>query len=302
MSDITKTESRKHFCQIIDLYLPSLEKVKVIFDELCTLMCVEDIENLVDVPEDSVLSDLSDEIMHYLYGVSGAPVSQSLKDKLRERCSWCPLRHVASALNLDDYQAIVHARNAYSAQLSTWDGSSIVQVPKSKFALKLYDDFGVSIRNCTDYGLDISSRLYLGLQHIMKYWSIDILTRELKIKVTDMDSGKKWKQYAGWTGDGRSQAVSFALAPRIRDYIDELKKELRDSRRDVSTIKCTLAETCFVMVPRNDPHMPESWKSIIYPKTPNVTFFPYHTLKAIGLPAIPKLEDTINNLTCGIQQ
>lgn len=299
MSDITQAESRKHFCQIVDLYLPSLEKVKVIFDELCTLLCVEDIEHWVDVPEDSVLSDLSDEIMYDLYGVGGAPVSQSLKDKLRESCSWCSLRHVASGLSLDDYQALVHARNAYAAKLSTWDGSSIIRVPKAKFALKLYDDFGVSTRNCTDYGLDVSSRLYLGLHHIMKYWSMDTLTKELNIKATDC--GKKWKQYGGWTGDGKSQAVSFALAPRIGDYIDVLRKELHDRRRDASLTNCTLAETCFVMVPRNDPHLPESWKSIIHPKAPNVTFFPYHTLKAIGLPAIPKLEDVINN-TCGIKQ
>lgn len=302
MLDSTQSESRKHFCQIIDLYLPNLEKVTVLFDELCTLLCVEDIENSVDVPEDSVFGALSDEVMHDLYGANGAPISPFVKDKLRERCSWCPLRNVACALPLDDYQAIVNARNAYAVQLYDWNGAVTVQVPKAKFALKLYDDFAVSTRNLTDYGLDIPSRIYLGLQHIMQYWSMDILVRELNIKVTDGDGGKKWKQYDGWAGDGRSQAVSFALASRVKDYMCALEKELRDRRRDVSIIKWTLAEIRFVMVPRSDPHLPDSWKEIVYPKTPNVTFFPYHTLKAIGLPAIPKLEDAINNHICGLQQ
>ena len=300
MKSITKKEYCKRFTRFVEMYLSNLENVKVVFDEVTTYLCVDDIESLINVPNEIVFS-LSDEVMHDLYDVNGSPVSPFVKDKLSE-CRWCTLRRVAYVLDLDDYQDIVYSHNSYVVSLFTWDGSCTVHLKKAKFDLKLYDDFGVSIRNSTDYGLDISSRLYLGLQHIMRYWSMDVLTRELKTQVTEGDGGKKWKPYDGWTGDGRSQAVSFALASRVKEYLGKLENELRDRRSDVSVIKRTIAETCFVMIPRNDPHLPESWKEIVHPKTPNVTFFPYHTLKAIGLPAIHKLEDAINNRICGLQQ
>lgn len=300
MKSTTKKESCKHFIQFVELYLPNLERVKVVFDEVTTFLCVDDLESWRVIPDDSVFS-LSDEVMHDLYDINGSPVSPFVKDKLSE-CQWCSLRRVAYALDLDDYNAIVYARNAYVVSRSTWDGSCTVRLSKAKFDLKLYDDFGVSTRNITDYGLDISPRIYLGLQHIMKYWPMDVLKDVLNIKVTEGNGGKKWKQYDEWVGDAKSQAVSFALAPRVSEYLSRLEKHLRDLRRDSSVIKRTIAEACFMMVPRSDPHLPEGWREIVHPKCPNVTFFPYHTLKAIGLPAIPKLEDAINNRICGLQQ
>lgn len=289
----------KHFTQFVELFLPNHERVKVIFDELVTFLCVGDFGRLIEVPGE-ITFNLSDEVLHDLYDVSGVPVSPSVKDKL-SACLWCSLRRVAHALDLDDHNAIVYARNAYVVSLSAWDGSCTVRL-KTKFDLKLYDDFGVSVRNVTDYGLDITPRLYLGLQHVMKYWSITTLKDVLDITVTEGDGGKRWKQYEGWTGDAKSQAVSFALASRVNKCLGDMKEDLQARKIAASDIKRTIAEACFVMVPRIEKTLPESWREIVHPKTPNVTFFPYSTLKAIGLPAIPKLEKVIKNHICGVQQ
>ena len=202
---------------------------------------------------------------------------------------WASLRDVVAMLERQAYEAIMESRNDYAVRLASWDGSVRITIDGAKFALRLYDEFAISERNCVDYDLIITRRMYLGIHHILKYWGMQTLRDALNLTTgknaddeTDVQEAKNMK------------AVSFALAGRIKELKLNMRKSLERLGAEEAKIRCDLAEADFRMVKKEDQRIPRSWLTYMHRKTntPMVTFYPYKTLKDLGLPRIPDLEDS----------
>ena len=285
--DTEKNVKSQSFNMYRELRLRWYGKVRTIFCEAETYLCVDDLCGRLDMDSVYKYSVARETVldMHTEYGerLSDLCVDEILHSK------WASLRDVVAMIERQVYEAIMESRNDYAVRLASWDGSVRITIDGAKFALRLYDEFAISERNCVDYDLIITRRMYLGIHHILKYWGMQTLRDALNLTTgknaddeTDVQEAKNMK------------AVSFALAGRIKELKLNMRKSLEKLGAEEAKIRCDLAEADFRMVKKEDPRIPRSWLTYMHRKTntPMVTFYPYKTLKDLGLPRIPDLEDS----------
>lgn len=285
--DTEKNVKSQSFNMYRELRLRWYGKVRTIFCEAETYLCVDDLCGRLDM--DSVYKySVARETVLDMHTEDGERLSDLCVDEILHS-KWASLRDVVAMLERQAYEAIMESRNDYAVRLASWDGSVRITIDGAKFALRLYDDFAVSERNCVDYDLIITRRMYLGIHHILTYWGMQTLRDALNLTTgknaddeTDVQEAKNMK------------AVSFALAGRIKELKLNMRKSLERLGAEEAKIRCDLAEADFRMVKKEDPRIPRSWLTYMHRKTntPMVTFYPYKTLKDLGLPRIPDLEDS----------
>lgn len=285
--DTEKNVKSQSFNMYRELHLRWYGKVRTIFCEAETFLCVDDLCRRLDMKSVDKFPMKREDILG-THMEDGDRLSELCVDDILQ-CQWAMLRNVAAMLELPVYKGIMQSRNDYAARLESWDGSVRITIDGAKFALRLYDDFAVSERNCVDYDLIITRRMYLGIHHILTYWGMQTLRDALNLTTgknaddeTDVQEAKNMK------------AVSFALAGRIKELKLNMRKSLERLGAEEAKIRCDLAEADFRMVKKEDPRIPRSWLTYMHRKTntPMVTFYPYNTLKDLGLPSIPELEDS----------
>ena len=285
--DTEKNVKSQSFNMYRELRLRWYGKVRTIFCEAETYLCVDDLCGRLDM--DSVYKySVARETVLDMHTEEGERLSDLCVDEILHS-KWASLRDVVAMLERQAYEAIMESRNDYAVRLASWDGSVRITIDGAKFALRLYDEFAISERNCVDYDLIITRRMYLGIHHILKYWGMQTLRDALNLTTgknaddeTDVQEAKNMK------------AVSFALAGRIKELKLNMRKSLERLGAEEAKIRCDLAEADFRMVKKEDQRIPRSWLTYMHRKTntPMVTFYPYNTLKDLGLPSIPELEDS----------
>lgn len=285
--DTEKNVKSQSFNMYRELHLRWYGKVRTIFCEAETFLCVDDLCRRLDMKSVDKFPMKREDILG-THMEDGDRLSELCVDDILQ-CQWAMLRNVAAMLELPVYKGIMQSRNDYAVRLASWDGSVRITIDGAKFALRLYDDFAVSERNCVDYDLIITRRMYLGIHHILTYWGMQTLRDALNLTTgknaddeTDVQEAKNMK------------AVSFALAGRIKELKLNMRKSLERLGAEEARIRCDLAEADFRMVKKEDPRIPSSWLTYMHRKTntPMVTFYPYKTLKDLGLPRITDLEDS----------
>ena len=285
--DTEKNVKSQSFNMYRELRLRWYGKVRTIFCEAETYLCVDDLCGRLDM--DSVYKySVARETVLDMHTEEGERLSDLCVDEILHS-KWASLRDVVAMLERQAYEAIMESRNDYAVRLASWDGSVRITIDGAKFALRLYDEFAISERNCVDYDLIITRRMYLGIHHILKYWGMQTLRDALNLTTgknaddeTDVQEAKNMK------------AASFALAGRIKELKLNMRKSLERLGAEEAKIRCDLAEADFRMVKKEDQRIPRSWLTYMHRKTntPMVTFYPYKTLKDLGLPRIPDLEDS----------
>lgn len=285
--DTEKNVKSQSFNMYRELRLRWYGKVRTIFCEAETYLCVDDLCGRLDM--DSVYKySVARETVLDMHTEEGERLSDLCVDEILHS-KWASLRDVVAMLERQAYEAIMESRNDYAVRLASWDGSVRITIDGAKFALRLYDEFAISERNCVDYDLIITRRMYLGIHHILKYWGMQTLRDALNLTTgknaddeTDVQEAKNMK------------AVSFALAGRIKELKLNMRKSLERLGAEEAKIRCDLAEADFRMVKKEDQRIPRSWLTYMHRKTntPMVTFYPYKTLKDLGLPRISDLEDS----------
>lgn len=285
--DTEKNVKSQSFNMYRELRLRWYGKVRTIFCEAETYLCVDDLCGRLDM--DSVYKySVARETVLDMHTEDGERLSDLCVDEILHS-KWASLRDVVAMLERQAYEAIMESRNDYAVRLASWDGSVRITIDGAKFALRLYDEFAISERNCVDYDLIITRRMYLGIHHILKYWGMQTLRDALNLTTgknaddeTDVQEAKNMK------------AVSFALAGRIKELKLNMRKSLERLGAEEAKIRCDLAEADFRMVKKEDQRIPRSWLTYMHRKTntPMVTFYPYKTLKDLGLPRISDLEDS----------
>lgn len=285
--DTEKNVKSQSFNMYRELRLRWYGKVRTIFCEAETYLCVDDLCGRLDM--DSVYKySVARETVLDMHTEDGERLSDLCVDEILHS-KWASLRDVVAMLERQAYEAIMDSRNDYAVRLASWDGSVRITIDGAKFALRLYDEFAISERNCVDYDLIITRRMYLGIHHILKYWGMQTLRDALNLTTgknaddeTDVQEAKNMK------------AVSFALAGRIKELKLNMRKSLERLGAEEAKIRCDLAEADFRMVKKEDQRIPRSWLTYMHRKTntPMVTFYPYKTLKDLGLPRISDLEDS----------
>jgi hypothetical protein len=83
-------------------------------------------------------------------------------------------------------------------------------------------------------------------------------------------------------------SLSHALSTAIGNYCNSL-----ESRKEKAQARYQLYDRAALH---------ELYRNAERENSKRVAFYPYHTLRAIGLPAITELEDAINNGICGLKQ
>lgn len=287
--DTKKNVKSQSFNMYRELRLPKLGKVRTIFCKSETFLCVDDLGRKLNMNlQGGCVFLMERDNALDIHMEDGERLSDLCVEDILQ-CKWTYMKMVAPNLDCTAYMAIMQSRNDYAARLASWDGSVRITIDGAKFALRLYDDFAVSERNCVDYDLIITRRMYLGIHHILTYWGMQTLRDALNLTTeknaddeTDVQEAKNMK------------AVSFALAGRIKELKLNMRKSLERLGAEEAKIRCDLAEADFRMVKKEDPRIPRSWLTYMHRKTntPMVTFYPYNTLKDLGLPSIPELEDS----------
>lgn len=244
--DTEKNVKSQSFNMYRELRLRWYGKVRTIFCEAETYLCVDDLCGRLDM--DSVYKySVARETVLDMHTEDGERLSDLCVDEILHS-KWASLRDVVAMLERQAYEAIMESRNDYAVRLASWDGSVRITIDGAKFALRLYDEFAISERNCVDYDLIITRRMYLGIHHILKYWGMQTLRDALNLTTgknaddeTDVQEAKNMK------------AVSFALAGRIKELKLNMRKSLERLGAEEAKIRCDLAEADFRMVKKRRP-------------------------------------------------
>ena len=132
------------------------------------------------------------------------------------------------------------------------------------FALAMYDSFAVS----RSTNPKAEGNLYLSTVQILDYWDRDVLRRTLNADHND--------------------SISSALSTRTRSFCSSL---------ETGTLK---AVHRFQLVNRSD--LPSQYCETLSERVTRLAFYPYSTLKSIGLPKIARFEDAIRKGVYGLKQ
>ena len=200
---------------------------------------------------------------------------EELPAKVRQELSEKPWAHMKDLeLSLDDWDALMERHNEYILNQTRFQGYlARVTLFENYFDLLLYNEYAVSVNSNSprcQKSKNVSRRLYLGLHHIIRYWGMGLLQSKLGFKGSE------------------PVHVSLALGKHFKTYCDTRKKEL-EGMEHTGALK---AEMRYRMVDKD--LVPESWRDGVPETNKIVAFYPYTTLKCLGLPPVEYLEQVQN--------
>lgn len=196
---------------------------------------------------------------------------EELSAKVREELSEKPWAHMKDlVLSLDDWDVLMERHNEYILTQTRFQGYlARVMLSENYFDLLLYNEYAVSADKnsprCKN-SKNVSRRLYLGLHHIIRYWGMSLLQSKLGFKGSE------------------PVHVSLALGKHFTTYCEARKKEL-EGMEHTGALR---AEMRYRLVDKD--LVPESWRDGVPETNRKVAFYPYTTLKRLGLPEIAYLE------------
>ena len=196
---------------------------------------------------------------------------EELSAKACEELSKKPWAHMKDLLlSLSDWNVLMGRHNEYILTQTRFQGYlARVRLPDSYFDLLLYNEYAVSVKSHSpkyQKSNNVSRRLYLGLHHIIRYWGMEVLQNKLGFKGSD------------------PVHVSLALGKHFGTYYTTRSKEI-EGMKYAGTLK---AEMRYGMVDKD--LVPKSWRDGVPEKNKIVAFYPYTTLKCLGLPPVEYLE------------
>ena len=196
---------------------------------------------------------------------------EDLSAKVREELSEKPWAHMKDiVLSLDDWDALMERHNEYILTHTRFQGYlARVTLFGNYFDLLLYNEYAVSVKSNSPRfknSKNVSRRLYLGLHHIIRYWGMGVLQSKLGFKGSE------------------PVHVSLALGKHFTTYCDTRRKEL-EGMEHTGALR---AEMRYRIVDKD--LVPESWRDGVPEKNKQVAFYPYTTLKSVGLPPVAYLE------------
>ena len=197
----------------------------------------------------------------------GEDLSAKVREELSEK-TWAHMKDLE--LSLDDWDAPMERHNEYILNQTRFQGYlARVTLFENYFDLLLYNEYAVSVKSNSprfQNSKNVSRRLYLGLHHIIRYWGMEVLQSKLGFKGSE------------------SVHVSLALGKHFTAYCDTRKKEL-EGMEHTGAMR---AEMRYRIVDKD--LVPESWRDGVPEKNKQVAFYPYTTLKNVGLPPVAYLE------------
>lgn len=196
---------------------------------------------------------------------------EELSAKACEELSEKPWAHMKDiVLSLDDWDVLMGRHNEYILTQTRFQGYlARVTLSENYFDLLLYNEYAVSVKSNSprfQNSKNVSRRLYLGLHHIIRYWGMGVLQSKLGFKGSE------------------PVHVSLALGKHFTTYCDTRRKEL-EGMEHTGALR---AEMRYRLVDKD--LVPKSWRDGVPETNQKVAFYPYTTLKCLGLPPVEYLE------------
>lgn len=238
--------------------LDEVGQTKVLYWSNHIYICTENIE-CDEAQKLSVKTSIRDD--------RGEELSSKVREELSEK-TWAHMKDIV--LSLDDWDVLMERHNEYILTQTRFQGYlARVTLFENYFDLLLYNEYAVSVKSNSprfQNSKNVSRRLYLGLHHIIRYWGMGVLQSKLGFKGSE------------------PVHVSLALGKHFTTYCDTRRKEL-EGMEHTGALR---AEMRYRMVDKD--LVPESWRDGVPEKNKQVAFYPYTTLKCLGLPPVAYLE------------
>lgn len=255
-----KTESQYGLYTTVEL--DGVGQTEVLYWNNHIYICTENIE-CDEAQELSIKPPIRDD--------RGEELSAKVCKELSEK-PWAHMKDIG--LSLYDWDALMERHNEYILTQTQFQGYlARVMLSENYFDLLLYNEYAVSADKnsprCKN-SKNVSRRLYLGLHHIIRYWGMGLLQSKLGFKGSE------------------PVHVSFALGKHFTTYCEARKKELEGTEHTGAL----RAEMRYRLVDKD--LVPESWRDGVPETNKKVAFYPYTTLKCLGLPPVAYLEQVQN--------
>lgn len=252
----TKPESQYGLYTTVEL--DEVGQTEVIYCGRHIYICTENIE----CDEEQKLS-----LKTFIRDDRGEELSSKVREELAEK-PWAHMKDIM--LSLDDWDVLMERHTEYILNQTRFHGYlARVTLFGNYFDLLLYNEYAVSVKSNSprfQNSKNVSRRLYLGLHHIIRYWGMGVLQSKLGFKGSE------------------PVHVSLALGKHFTTYCDTRRKEL-EGMENTGALK---AEMRYRMAEKD--LVPESWRDGVPEKNKKVAFYPYTTLKCLGLPPVAYLE------------